>query len=446
MAKKEKLSLDELLEQALVKDEDKPYDVPSNWVWTRLGKISEIIMGQSPRGEDTTDDSTYVPLIGGASDMGDLFPKVNRYTKKPTKLSQLNDVILSIRATLGRPIFSDGEYCLGRGVAAIRTKLLSSKFIKLFILNNESYLYDVASGTTFLQVSRDDLENIPFALPPVLEQQRIVDLIESLFEKLDRAKELVQNALDSFEERKSAILYKAFSGELTAKWREENGLELKYWDEKKLDDVCSLITDGTHQTPTYVENGYVFLSSKNVTSGKIDWDNVKYIPEELHEKLYSRLAPKVNDILLAKNGTTGIGAIVEKDCVFDIYVSLALLRPMEDILPHYLLYVLNSPETKGKFKLELTGIGVPNLHLRDIRKTTIPVPSLPEQKEIVRIIDNLLDKEQKAKELYEVIVNIDLMKKSILARAFRGELNLNKPNEESALELLKEVLRERDGF
>ena len=69
----------------------------------------------------------------------------------------------------------------------------------------------------------------------------------------------------------------------------------------KIEDLCSLITDGTHKTPTYSEDGYVFLSSKNVTTGKIDWENVKYIPEELHTELYKRLAPQYNDILLAKN-------------------------------------------------------------------------------------------------------------------------------------------------
>ncbi len=141
-----------------------------------------------------------------------------------------------------------------------------------------------------------------------------------------------------------------------------------------LNDVCSLITDGTHQTPQYSETGYMFLSSKNVTTGKIDWDDIKYIPEELHKQLYSRMAPQFGDVLLAKNGTTGVAAVVDKDCVFDIYVSLALLRPREVILSEYLLYAINNPITKRKFNRELKGIGVPNLHLKNIRETSIPLP------------------------------------------------------------------------
>ena len=121
----------------------------------------------------------------------------------------------------------------------------------------------------------------------------------------------------------------------------------------KLDELCEFITDGTHQTPEYCEEGgVIFLSSKDVTERKINWDDVKYIPESLHQKLYKRLSPKLNDILLAKNGTTGVAAIVDRDEVFDVYVSLAVLRPLESVYPKYLLYAINSPVAKRQFRSE----------------------------------------------------------------------------------------------
>jgi type I restriction enzyme S subunit len=158
-----------------------------------------------------------------------------------------------------------------------------------------------------------------------------------------------------------------------------------------LNDVCSIITDGTHQTPEYATKGFMFLSSKNVTTGKIDWENIKYIPEGLHNQLYARIAPQCGDVLLAKNGTTGVAAVVDKDYVFDIYVSLALLRPKDLILSEYLLYSINNPITKRKFNKELKGIGVPNLHLKNIRETTIPFPPLETQKEIAKILESAAD-------------------------------------------------------
>lgn len=172
---------------------------------------------------------------------------------------------------------------------------------------------------------------------------------------------------------------------------------MKNWKVKKLSEVCAKITDGTHQTPKYFSDGVIFLSSKNVTSGYIDWVNIKYIDEKQHLEMHKRVAPRVNDILLAKNGTTGVAAIVDRDLVFDIYVSLALLRPLDGLLPTYLLYFINSPLAKKQFNKRLKGIGVPNLHLEEIREVEIPLPPLPEQQRIVSILDEAFAAIDKAK-------------------------------------------------
>ena len=158
----------------------------------------------------------------------------------------------------------------------------------------------------------------------------------------------------------------------------------------KLEDICELITDGTHQTPEYCENGgVIFLSSKDVTERRIDWDNVKHIPEKLHEDLYKRLKPQKNDILLAKNGTTGVAAIVDRDEIFDVYVSLAVLRPKKGIYPKYLLYAINSPTAKRQFDSGLKGVGVPNLHLSVIRKTELNITDENTQYHICRVLDRV---------------------------------------------------------
>ena len=156
-----------------------------------------------------------------------------------------------------------------------------------------------------------------------------------------------------------------------------------------LQDVSAPIKDGTHQTPTYttdVENGYKFLSSKDVTTGKVDWSHLKYIPEELHRELYARISPRRGDILLAKNGTTGIAAIVDRDEVFDIYVSLALIRP-HGVDPTYLWAAINAAETKQQFDASLKGIGVPNLHLGEIKKARIILPPMELQEQFAAFVE-----------------------------------------------------------
>lgn len=162
------------------------------------------------------------------------------------------------------------------------------------------------------------------------------------------------------------------------------------WEWCRLQTACYPITDGTHKTPTYTDTGYTFLSAKNIATGKINWDDVMYIPKSLHDELYSRIAPQINDILLAKNGTTGVAAIVDRDCEFDIYVTLALLRVInEDISPLYLLEIIASPTVQDYFNSSLKGIGVPNLHLEHIRTTLIPIPPINEQKRIANKISQL---------------------------------------------------------
>ena len=217
----------------------------------------------------------------------------------------------------------------------------------------------------------------------------------------------------------------------------------KGWVWTILPELCIIpITDGTHQTPTYTdkEHGIPFISSKDVTGQRINWDNVKYITKELHEELYRRIAPQKDDILLAKNGTTGVAAIVEDSRVFDIYVTLAVIRPSQNIYPRYLYQVINSNFCKEQFNNHLTGIGLPNLHLVDIKKTIIPLPPFAEQQRIVAEIEKwfaLIDQiEQEKSDLQTIIKQT---KSKILDLAIHGKLVPQDPNDEPAIELLKRI-------
>ena len=222
------------------------------------------------------------------------------------------------------------------------------------------------------------------------------------------------------------------------------------WAWCRLPELCTTpIIDGTHQTPTYSdkENGIPFLSSKDVTSGKIEWSKIKYITKSLHEELYKRVAPQINDILLAKNGTTGIAAIVEDDIIFDIYVTLAVIRPNINLCnPHFLLNLVNSDFCKSQFNSHLTGIGVPNLHLVDIKKTLIPLPPLEEQKEINDTLKVFLDKIEILNiNKGELQTAIKHAKSKILDLAIHGKLVPQNPSEEPAGKLLEKIRAEKEA-
>ena len=254
------------------------------------------------------------------------------------------------------------------------------------------------------RVPKSYLEHYKVHLPPLEEQRHIAtildkvsDLIAKRRAQLDKLDLLVKSR---FVEMFGTINNNRYGFEIVT-----------------LQDVSEPIKDGTHQTPTYTDDavdGYKFLSSKDVTTGKIDWSHLRYIPEELHRELYARVAPRKGDILLAKNGTTGIAAIVDRDEVFDIYVSLALIRP-RGIHTSYLWAAINSDETKHQFDVSLKGIGVPNLHLGEIKKAKIILPPLGLQEQFAAFLRQI-DKSKLM--IQQSLDKLEILKKALLQRYY----------------------------
>lgn len=266
--------------------------------------------------------------------------------------------------------FSTSTDCI---VANVReNSAVSLKYVWHYLMANIDILERGFKGAGLKHISKKYIEDIKIPIPNIAEQKRIALI-------LDKASEIKAK-----REQAIAKLNDLINNTFT-QFFEIN----KRYEYRKLSDVCELITDGTHYTPSYADDGVIFLSAKNVTSGRIDWENIKHIPNSLHLELQKRVSPRRGDVLLAKNGTTGVAAIVDKDIIFDIYVSLALLRPGSNLLPGFLHAALNSTITKRQFNKALKGIGVPNLHLIDIRKTTIPFPTIGEQKEFINVIRSI---------------------------------------------------------
>ena len=242
---------------------------------------------------------------------------------------------------------------------------------------NAMDLHQYAKTVGQPSISQANIYCLDIELPSIEEQREIVKILNINKYVIGQR----QNELSMLDDLIKARFVEMF-GTLHDN---ENG-----FDVVTIEDVCSLIKDGTHQTPQYIEDkeeGYKFLSSKDVMSQKIDWTDIKYIPAELHEKLYATIKPQRNDILMSKNGVNyGVAAINDTDEVFDIYVSLALLRPKETIDPVFFRCVINNPETKRQFDSSIKGIGVPNLHLGEIKKTQIFLPPMELQKKFVAFV------------------------------------------------------------
>ena len=198
--------------------------LPEGWKKTTLGEISIIKMGQSPSGQSYNKQNNGYQLIGGASDLGEKFPQPQKFTNNAIKLSKINDIIICIRATIGRLNLSDKVYCLGRGVAGIEVnENIETKFIWYSLMNNEAYLLKNSTGTTFQQISSPTLKKLPIIYPTSKEtQQAIVNKIESLFDEIDEGIGRLKTAAQQIQQYRQSLLKNAFNGELTKEWRSKH--------------------------------------------------------------------------------------------------------------------------------------------------------------------------------------------------------------------------------
>lgn len=314
----------------------------------------------------------------------------------------------------------------------------------LHYLNSFNYAGYV-NGTTRLKLTRASMDTIPIPLPPLAEQQRIVDRIESLFAKLDEAKEKAQAVLDSFETRKAAILHKAFTGELTAKWREEHGVRMESWEHHQFSDLCAIVRGGSPRPagdPRYYDGNIPFMKVADITRNDSPYvSKVEYSIKK--EGLKKTRMVEANTLLLTNSGATlGAPAITTIRTTFNDGIAAFIGLDIDSLLFYYYFWT-----SKTAFLRSINmGAAQPNLNTKLIGEVEIDVPQTAERVEIARVLNALLSKEQQAKEAAEAVLDqIDLMKKSILARAFRGELGTNDPSEESAVELLRQVIEQEDG-
>ena len=454
MAKKKTvLSIEERLQQALVPKEEQPYEVPENWVWTRLGYVSEIVTGGTPSKKHSEYYGDDVPFYKPADlDSGRCVYNASEYLsiegKKVSRLIPQYSTAVCCIGSIGKCGFLLQEGTTNQQINSIISKLeplLMYYYACSDIFQKE--LSSKASATTIAIVNKTKMEQCLFTLPPIPEQQRIVARIEELFAKLDEAKENLQEVIDGFETRKAAILHKAFTGELTKKWREEHVVGMDSWEDSLLKDVCDVNPKkvDTKNLSDQLSVSFIPMAAVSDVNGCITEPLVKPLGEV--KKGFTNFCE--GDIILAKitpcmeNGKSAVVGKLVNDIGFGS-TEFYVLRTSVKLYNNYLYHIVRSSSFRDLAKGEMTGaVGQQRVPKSFIENFTIKLPRLDEQQEIVRIVDSLLEKEQKAKEAAKsVLEQIDLMKKSILARAFRGELGTNDPAEPSSMELLKQVLAE----
>lgn len=380
------------------------------WEMKKLGEVCKVIAGQSPEGKYYNSEGKGMPFYQGKKEYGEKYiGEPTTWTKKITKEAEAGDILMSVRAPVGPVNFATQKICIGRGLAAIRAgKSIDKEFLFNFFLKHENEIEGNA-GAVFNSINKTLIENLQIPLPPLPEQQRIVSILDEAFAAIAKAKANAEQNLKNAKELFESYLQGVF---------EKKGAS---WEEKKLGEVYD-VRDGTHDSPKYQNQGFPLITSKNLKNHKLVFEEVKFISETDYININKRSKVNVGDVLFAMIGTIGNPVVIENEPNYAIK-NVALFKVGGGQNSHFLKYFLDSRQTLGQMMRDAKGTTQKFVGLGYLRDFPIRIPPITEQQAIVRQLDLLRAESQKLEVVYQKkIEDLEELKKSILQKAFAGEL------------------------
>lgn len=296
------------------------------------------------------------------------------------------------------------------------------------------------------------LKELEFSVPPLAEQKVIADKLDTLLAQVENTKARLERIPQILKRFRQSVLAAAVSGGLTEEWRK--AVVRSEWSDTRLDDVCNSVSDGDHQAPPRAQSGIPFLVISNVTGGEINFDEVsRWVPETYYNNLKSIRKPQRGDLLYTVTGSFGIPVIVNTDKPFCFQRHIAIIKPNHDMVSaRYLAVYLQSPKAFAHAADVATGTAQKTVSLNNLRKFSISLPTMDEQTEIVRRVDQLFAHADRIEQqVNNALARVNSLTQSVLVKAFRGELTeqWRKDNpalisgENSAEALLERIKAER---
>lgn len=388
-----------------------PYKLPAGWKWCKQSEVCKLVDGEKIA--DKEYPYLEVKYLRGTKEKS--FVTSGKLIKKGTK------VILVDGENSGEVFAIHEDGYMGSTFKALSIENVDENYLQYFITTKKDLYRNNKKGSAIPHLNKDLFKNMPFPLPPTLaEQQRIVNRIETMFAKLDQAQEKAQTVLDTFETRKAAILHKAFNGQLKI---DNEELSIEDWEDTTIGECCRLGSGGTPSKshPEYYENGNIPW----LKTGEIDWNDIYDVEEKITNAGVENSSAKIfpaESVVVAMYGmgvTRGKAAIIKIPTATN--QAVCVLQPNEKLNNRFLFYYFMC--NYWQIREQSVGGNQLNLSGKIIASFPIKLPPLNYQLSIVNFLDSVLEKETCAKEAAQTVLEqIALLKKSILARAFRGEL------------------------
>jgi len=379
----------------------------------RFGDLCKLQNGRAFKPEEWSEEGTPIVRIQNLNDETKPFNYCNFDVEKRFWINS-GDLLFSWSGTPGT---SFGAFFWNRGKGFlnqhifrvdVKEELVDKHYLRYALNSLIVKIIDQAHGGVGLKhITKAKLEEVQIPLPSLAEQRRIA----SILDQADELRQKRQQAIEKLDQLLQATFIDMFGDPIS---------NPKNWNKCLLEKVTHKITDGTHKTPTYMSSGIEFLSAKDIKKGRIVWNTNKYISEQEHSQLIKRCNPEIGDVVLAKSGSLGSVAIIDRSHQFSLFESLCLIKhDRQQIDAIFLTSMLRSPSMLSHLLGKNKGIAIKHLHLVDIRELEILLPPIELQLEFsskIRSIDKLIGIHLSSLEYIESLF------KSLQNQAFSGTL------------------------
>ncbi len=458
--------------------------LPKGWIKASLKDVVVSRKGKKPKNLVSEKREGYFPYILIDEMEG---KPIRKYTNdENVPIADKNDVLIVWDGSIGKTA-TNIKGAIGSTITALTAIVIPAKFLEYFLRTAKPFIEQTSRGTGLQHINPKTFWPLSFPLPPLNEQKRIVSKLDVIIPRIEAVKQRLEKVPNILKLFRQSVLTAAFTGKLTEKWREEhpsveNAEELleridterdrersisknKYtfkttdeidsryvdiklpngWVQTNVDMVSLYSVDCPHSTPKWTNSGKLCLRTTNFLPNKLDISEVKYVSQSTYEKRIERLKPQKNDVLYSREGgILGIACILDIEEDVCLGQRMMLFRISSYVDNKYFTYYLNSPIILVHVKNLIGGSAAPHINIRDIKKYPFPLPSLEEQKEIVKQVEKLFAWADKVEAHYQKAKEqVDKLTQSVLAKAFRGELVPQDPNDEPAEKLLERILKEK---
>ena len=387
------------------------------WEIKKISDVCIVISGQSPESKYYNKDGEGLPFYQGKKEFTKkTIGKPKTWTTKVTKEAFEGDILMSVRAPVGPVNLCQQHSCIGRGLAAIRSSdKIDNDYLFNFLVKYESEIVG-NSGAVFNSINKTQISNIEIPVPPIEEQKEIVEILDKTFESIKKAKANIQKNIENANELFQSKLNQIFS---------QTGDD---WENNALIDFCKFI-DYRGKTPKKTQRGIKLITAKNVRMGYLRDNPQEFIDLNYYDKWMTRGIPKKGDVLFTTEAPLANVTLLntsEKIALAQRIITLCPDRSL--VIGEFLCYCLQSKIVQDKIIDNGSGATVTGIKSKLLKKIKVPITHLKKQKEIVETLDILYNHIQSLLASYEEeLENLEDLKKSILQKAFSGELtNKNK--------------------